>query len=172
MLYRRFPQQHLQDEEVRKLEHLDKRFGLDNKRIVFNTRTFVEEFLAHVIGSVIGPLSIPFVYMLSGWTGGVITAFIPGVIRHEGEKPYSNLLIFYFQIFVWAVQWLPIFVAGWLFLSGRIVTHRARSIYMAGTEGFNRIPSDLQVIRMRSVSALPTGSPGATPPPLNALTIP
>ena len=68
---------------------------------------------------------MPIVYLLSGWKGGLITGFLPGKVEYEGEEPYSNLAVFYIQMFVWATHWVPIYVAAGYFLSGRIVTHKA-----------------------------------------------
>ena len=68
---------------------------------------------------------MPIVCLLSGWKGGLITGFLPGKVEYEGEEPYSNLAVFYIQMFVWATHWVPIYVAAGYFLSGRIVTHKA-----------------------------------------------
>eukprot|EP00943_MAST-04B_sp_MAST-4B-sp1_P006164 g6164.t1 len=151
MLYRRHSSKHTDQSETRSLTRLDKKFGLDSKRVVFNTKTFCEEFFSHMVAVVIGPLSMPLVWLLSGWKGGVITGFLPGKIQYRGEEPYSNTLVFWIQIFVWATHWLPIYVAAGYFLSGQIVTNRAltpwlendmvRGITITGTNGTSNFTS-------------------------------
>ena len=125
MLYRRHSSKHNDQSETRSLMRLDKKFGLHSKRVVFNTKTFCEEFFAHIVAVVLGPFSMPLVWLLSGWKGGVITGFLPGKIQYGGEEPWSNASVFYIQMFVWATHWLPIYVAAGYFLSGQIVTNRA-----------------------------------------------
>ena len=44
MLYRRHPTIHPDQGETVALRRLDKKFGLDSKNVVFNTKTFCEEF--------------------------------------------------------------------------------------------------------------------------------
>jgi len=160
MLYRRHPAIHPDQGETVALRRLDKKFGLDSKNVVFNTKTFCEEFFAHMIAVIIGPFSMPLVYLLSGWKGGVITGFLPGKIQYGGEKPYSNNSVFYIQIFVWATHWLPIYIAAGYFLSGQIVTNRMLTPWLdndmkgiTGTNSTNNITSDVSTAPSGNVSA-------------------
>jgi hypothetical protein len=121
-LYRRHSR-HLDACELQQVNRLDDKFGLGSKRVDFNTRTFWEEFGSHMAGATIGPLSAPIVYMLSGYKGGLITAFLPGKISYEGEEPHSNLSIYFIQMFVWATHWVPIYTAMGYFMSGKLVTY-------------------------------------------------
>ena len=60
MLYGRHSR-HLDKDELASVNRLDHKFGLDTKRVIFNTKTFCEEFFAHLSAVIIGPFSMPIV---------------------------------------------------------------------------------------------------------------
>ena len=74
ILYRRHPTVH-PDQGETALRRLDKKFELDSKRVEFNAKTFCEEFFAHMIAVIIGPFSMPLVYLLSGWKVALLPGF-------------------------------------------------------------------------------------------------